>query len=272
MIVLEDTNARYLTRDQVPDAIDFIACDASFIGLEKILPAPMALTRPGAHLVALIKPQFQAGPRDVGKGGVVRDPAVHERVCAEMTDWLRRPARLARARHRRKPDHRSRRQQGIPDRGGARRLSLHADRKDRLAVDAGSLTGPPRIAPTPARPAACILAGHVDQGGVHGQVSGPQRAHRWTAKRRRMGSRRGAGHMACRSAAASGRHLRRGAPGCARATALSAAATRPAQGPLSAAAAGRGGTDPARLGHFPARAVADDRRHAKSSPGKATAI
>jgi len=88
VVVLEDTNARYLTRDEVPDAIDLIVCDASFIGLEKILPAAMALTRPGAHLVALIKPQFQAGPGDVGKGGVVRDPAVHDRVCAEVRDWL----------------------------------------------------------------------------------------------------------------------------------------------------------------------------------------
>ena len=88
VVVLEDTNARYLTREQVPEEIDLIVCDASFIGLEKILPAPMALARPGAHLVALIKPQFQAGPGDVGKGGVVRDPAVHERVCAEMRDWL----------------------------------------------------------------------------------------------------------------------------------------------------------------------------------------
>jgi len=88
VVVLEDTNARYLTREQVPDAIDLIVCDASFIGLEKILPAPMALTLPGAHLIALIKPQFQAGPGDVGKGGVVRDPDVHARVCAEVRDWL----------------------------------------------------------------------------------------------------------------------------------------------------------------------------------------
>ncbi|MPY75111.1 MAG: TlyA family rRNA (cytidine-2'-O)-methyltransferase [Alphaproteobacteria bacterium] len=86
--VLEETNARYLTRAQVPEEIDFVACDASFIGLEKVLPAPMALTRTGAHLVALIKPQFQAGPRDVGKGGVVRDPAVHARVCDEARGWL----------------------------------------------------------------------------------------------------------------------------------------------------------------------------------------
>jgi len=88
VVVLEDTNARYLTREQVPDGIDLVVCDASFIGLEKMLPAAMALTRPGAHLVALIKPQFQAGQADVGKGGVVRDPAVHDRVCAEVRDWL----------------------------------------------------------------------------------------------------------------------------------------------------------------------------------------
>jgi 23S rRNA (cytidine1920-2'-O)/16S rRNA (cytidine1409-2'-O)-methyltransferase len=88
VVVLENTNARYLTRDQVPEAIDLVVCDASFIGLEKILPAAMALTRRGAHLVALIKPQFQAGPGDVGKGGVVRDPAVHDRVCADVGAWL----------------------------------------------------------------------------------------------------------------------------------------------------------------------------------------
>jgi 23S rRNA (cytidine1920-2'-O)/16S rRNA (cytidine1409-2'-O)-methyltransferase len=88
VVVLEETNARRLTQAQVPEDIDFVACDASFIGLEKVLPAPLSLTRPGAHLVALIKPQFQAGPQDVGKGGVVRDPAVHARVCAEMRDWL----------------------------------------------------------------------------------------------------------------------------------------------------------------------------------------
>jgi 23S rRNA (cytidine1920-2'-O)/16S rRNA (cytidine1409-2'-O)-methyltransferase len=86
--VLEETNARHLTRAEVSDEIDFVACDASFIGLEKVLPAPMALTRKGAHLVALIKPQFQAGPQDVGKGGVVRNPSVHERVCAAVRAWL----------------------------------------------------------------------------------------------------------------------------------------------------------------------------------------
>jgi len=88
VVVLEETNARHLTRAEVPEDIGFVACDASFIGLDKVLPAPLALSRPGAHLVALIKPQFQAGPADVGKGGVVRDPEVHTRVCAEVRLWL----------------------------------------------------------------------------------------------------------------------------------------------------------------------------------------
>ncbi len=88
VVVLERTNARYLTPEQVPDAIDLIVCDASFIGLRTILPAAMALAATGAILVALIKPQFEVGKDRVGKGGVVRDPALHEAVCAEISDWL----------------------------------------------------------------------------------------------------------------------------------------------------------------------------------------
>jgi 23S rRNA (cytidine1920-2'-O)/16S rRNA (cytidine1409-2'-O)-methyltransferase len=88
VVVLERTNARYLTRDQVPDPIDVIVCDASFIGLETVLPAPMALAAPSADLVALIKPQFEVGKGRVGKGGVVRDPALHEEVCARLRAWL----------------------------------------------------------------------------------------------------------------------------------------------------------------------------------------
>ena len=64
-----------------------MVCDASFIGLQTILPAPLALCVPGAFAVALIKPQFEAGPAHVGKGGVVRDPAVHVAVCARIQDW-----------------------------------------------------------------------------------------------------------------------------------------------------------------------------------------
>lgn len=88
VVVLEKTNARHLTSEQVPDAIDLIVCDVSFIGLEKVLPPAMALAKPGARLIALIKPQFQAGPGQVGKGGVVRDPAVHQAVCDEVQTFV----------------------------------------------------------------------------------------------------------------------------------------------------------------------------------------
>jgi len=88
VVVLEQTNARYLTREQVPEPVDVVVCDASFIGLAKVLEAPLKLAKPGAKLVALIKPQFEAGREEVGKGGVVRDPAVHERVCAEAAAWV----------------------------------------------------------------------------------------------------------------------------------------------------------------------------------------
>jgi 23S rRNA (cytidine1920-2'-O)/16S rRNA (cytidine1409-2'-O)-methyltransferase len=88
VVVHEGTNARYLTRAAIPQPMDVITCDASFIGLVTLLPAPLALAADGARLVALIKPQFEAGPREVGKGGVVRDPAVHEAVCSRVSDWL----------------------------------------------------------------------------------------------------------------------------------------------------------------------------------------
>ena len=88
VIVHEGTNARYLSRAAIPDPIDLIACDASFIGLLTLLPAPLALAAERALLVALIKPQFEAGPKEVGKGGVVRDPAVHEAVCQRVAAWL----------------------------------------------------------------------------------------------------------------------------------------------------------------------------------------
>ena len=88
VVVLEQTNARYLTPEQVPEPVDVVVCDASFIGLAKVLEAPLKLAKPGAKLVALIKPQFEAGREEVGKGGVVRDPAVHERVCSEAAAWV----------------------------------------------------------------------------------------------------------------------------------------------------------------------------------------
>ncbi len=88
VVVMERTNARHLTAEQVSEPVDMVVCDASFIALAKVLPAALALARPGARLVALVKPQFEAGRGEVGKGGVVRDPAIHDRVCAAVRDWL----------------------------------------------------------------------------------------------------------------------------------------------------------------------------------------
>ena len=88
VIVHEQTNARDLTSEIVPEPIDMVVCDASFISLRKVLDAALDLARPGASLVALVKPQFEAGREEVGKGGVVRDAAVHQRVCAESAAWV----------------------------------------------------------------------------------------------------------------------------------------------------------------------------------------
>ena len=90
VVVHEQTNARSLDRAIIPEPVDIIVCDASFIGLAKVLEAPLRLAKPDAKLVALIKPQFEAGREEVGKGGVVRDPAVHERVCAKASAWVQR--------------------------------------------------------------------------------------------------------------------------------------------------------------------------------------
>ena len=88
VIVHEQTNARALTSEIVPEPIDIIVCDASFIALAKVLDAALDLARPGAALVALVKPQFEAGRGEVGKGGVVRDPIVHQRVCDAAAQWI----------------------------------------------------------------------------------------------------------------------------------------------------------------------------------------
>jgi len=88
VVVHEQTSARILTAAHIPEPIAIIVCDASFIGLAKVLERPLTFAAPGAWLVALIKPQFEAGRAEVGKGGVVRDPAVHERVCADVRAWL----------------------------------------------------------------------------------------------------------------------------------------------------------------------------------------
>jgi 23S rRNA (cytidine1920-2'-O)/16S rRNA (cytidine1409-2'-O)-methyltransferase len=86
--VLEQTNARALTAVQIDRACDCVVCDASFIGLAKVLEVPLRLAAERCTLVALIKPQFEVGRDEVGKGGIVRDPALHTRVCDETRSWL----------------------------------------------------------------------------------------------------------------------------------------------------------------------------------------
>jgi len=88
VVVHERLNARFLTRVHIPEPIDIITCDASFIGLATVLPAPLAVAADRAELVALVKPQFEAGREHVGKGGVVRDPAVHRQVCERAAAWV----------------------------------------------------------------------------------------------------------------------------------------------------------------------------------------
>ncbi len=88
VIVREQTNARTLTAEIVPEPIDIITCDASFIALSKVLDKALDFAKAGATLVALVKPQFEAGRGEVGKGGVVRDPLVHQRVCDDAAAWI----------------------------------------------------------------------------------------------------------------------------------------------------------------------------------------
>ena len=88
VIVHEQTSARILTAVHIPERVDLIVCDASFIGLSKVLERPMSFAGAGARLMALIKPQFEAGREEVGKGGVVRDPAIRARVCDDVVAWL----------------------------------------------------------------------------------------------------------------------------------------------------------------------------------------
>jgi len=84
VIVMERTNARHLKKGDLPVSLDLVVIDASFIGLEKLLPAAHALLKDGGDVIALVKPQFQVGRENVGKGGVVRDPALRELAVAEI--------------------------------------------------------------------------------------------------------------------------------------------------------------------------------------------
>ncbi|MGV3554345.1 MAG: TlyA family RNA methyltransferase [Croceibacterium sp.] len=88
--VLEQTSARILATDQIDRPCNWVVCDASFIGLAKVLERPLELAAPECRLVALIKPQFEVGREEVGKGGVVRDPTLHRRVCEDIRVWLER--------------------------------------------------------------------------------------------------------------------------------------------------------------------------------------
>ena len=88
VVVHEQTNARYLTPDIVTEPIDIVVCDASFISLAKVLDTALDFAKPGGRLVALVKPQFEAERAEIGKGGVVRDPAVHLRVSQAAAAWI----------------------------------------------------------------------------------------------------------------------------------------------------------------------------------------
>ncbi len=87
VISLEKTNARDLTATHIPELVDIITCDTSFISLEKVLPAALSLTKPDAWLIALIKPQFEVGKGKAQKN-VVKDKALHAQVCERVKDWM----------------------------------------------------------------------------------------------------------------------------------------------------------------------------------------
>lgn len=86
--VLEQLSARLLTAEHIDRPCNWVVCDASFISLAKVLEVPLQLATTPCQLVALIKPQFEVGREEVGKGGVVRDPALHARVCDAVRDWI----------------------------------------------------------------------------------------------------------------------------------------------------------------------------------------
>ena len=88
VVVMEKTNARYLTDEEIPESVDLVVCDASFISLKTVLPAALSFVKSGGALIALIKPQFEVGRDNVGKGGVVRDPDLHAAVCEDIRLWL----------------------------------------------------------------------------------------------------------------------------------------------------------------------------------------
>ncbi|OAG28245.1 rRNA methyltransferase [Thermodesulfatator autotrophicus] len=87
VIVLEGVNARYLSEKDLPELVDLVTIDVSFISLTKILPAALRILKPGGKIIALIKPQFEVGREKVGKGGVVRNPALHQEVIKKIEEF-----------------------------------------------------------------------------------------------------------------------------------------------------------------------------------------
>ena len=87
--VMERTNARYLTADALPERVDLITVDVSFISLKIVVPAVIQFMKPKASILALIKPQFEVGKGQVGKGGVVRDPQLHEQLIQTLAEYFR---------------------------------------------------------------------------------------------------------------------------------------------------------------------------------------
>jgi 23S rRNA (cytidine1920-2'-O)/16S rRNA (cytidine1409-2'-O)-methyltransferase len=88
VVSLEETDARKLDATLVPEQIDLVVIDVSFISLSLVLPAALALAAPSADLVALVKPQFEVGPKGVGRGGIVRDATLHDEVCQRMAGFV----------------------------------------------------------------------------------------------------------------------------------------------------------------------------------------
>lgn len=89
VVVMERTNARHLTEEDLPEKVDLIVIDASFIGLEKLLPAAAAISKPTAAILAMVKPQFQVGREELGKGGVVRDDKLRKKAADEVAEAAR---------------------------------------------------------------------------------------------------------------------------------------------------------------------------------------
>jgi 23S rRNA (cytidine1920-2'-O)/16S rRNA (cytidine1409-2'-O)-methyltransferase len=89
VVCREGVNARHLQKSDFPEPLSFVVCDVSFISLKLIMPAIARVAEPGSPVCLLIKPQFEVGPKDVGKGGVVRDAALHQRVCDEIVTFAK---------------------------------------------------------------------------------------------------------------------------------------------------------------------------------------